>query len=544
MITYDKFRQLQNEHGIDLSVCGVMPGNETSGYFCTPVGMTVIGWAGVDGIHYGQIEGFGEMVFSVSPMNTPGDYVHPLARNFEDFLRLLMACGDASALEQAHQWDHAAFDRFLQKNPVTEEQRNCFWGINEALSKLKNEDNDESSHLITPMEDPFAYMAAVRENFDYRSLTFGPDYEEWAPEEPKVPTAPQWKVCFGGGFFETKGHGREGKEITVGKTFEWGGSRWYVPAFYLCSAGIVLDLCVEASAQSIRAYMNKWNLTDEYGANLTGEEMDQASREHPLNVDVRAELNVDGSTLKMSHGTGLCWIPESCLPDGTRMETTAGWIADHYGLDRENGYGFHRFSFPWTEGKKKAINHMKLKLEVFPTALNGMHLTAPMVGDVFTFIHPITGAEHTLTIHSIEPQQVSPMQFNDPVYEFPSHYTQMSYTLSPDLSNRRFSVRDCAQSDQTRVRTDSSARNSAEDGGLASAIGIIGGADGPTAILVSRPATPAGVQSGNGAGEVPGAGWHMACSSLHFEPVGDVEWRLEFREKLREDIELSLINCG
>ncbi len=34
----------------------------------------------------------------ISPMNSAPNFVHPLARNFADFLRLLLACGDVAAL--------------------------------------------------------------------------------------------------------------------------------------------------------------------------------------------------------------------------------------------------------------------------------------------------------------------------------------------------------------------------------------------------------------------------------------------------------------
>lgn len=57
------------------------------------------------------------------------------------------------------------------------------------------------------------------------------------------------------------------------------------------------------------------------------------------------------------------------------------------------------------------------------------------------------------------------------------------------------------------------------------AIGVIGGADGPTAVFVGAH-TPK---------------LHAACSSLHFEPVEDVEWRAVFSEKLMEDKEVCLI---
>ena len=46
-------------------------------------------------------------------------------------------------------------------------------------------------------------------------------------------------------------------------------------------------------------------------------------------------------------------------------------------------------------------------------------------------------------------------------------------------------------------------------------VGIIGGADGPVAIVV---------------GEAAQGKLHTACSSLHFEIVDHVDWRIGFRE--------------
>ena len=70
---------------LDLSQLGFIQGEKESGCFCTPVLSKVIGWAGVDGIHFCVNKNFGEIVFAVSPANLPDEYVHPVARNFEDF---------------------------------------------------------------------------------------------------------------------------------------------------------------------------------------------------------------------------------------------------------------------------------------------------------------------------------------------------------------------------------------------------------------------------------------------------------------------------
>ena len=121
---------------------GLEPGNTRSDYFCTPKGAKVIGWEGVDGIHYCFIRGFGDMVFAVNPSNLPGDHVHPLARSFEDFLRLLLACGGTAAIEQAWMWNRGEFDTFLETYPPELEQRAALDTLQDKLA-------------LSPMDDPY-----------------------------------------------------------------------------------------------------------------------------------------------------------------------------------------------------------------------------------------------------------------------------------------------------------------------------------------------------------------------------------------------------
>ena len=73
---YERYRR----SAIDFSKLGLERGDTRSDYFCTPKGTTVIGWTGVDGIHYCLVKGFQE-VFSVSPMEGEGQCVHPVARD-------------------------------------------------------------------------------------------------------------------------------------------------------------------------------------------------------------------------------------------------------------------------------------------------------------------------------------------------------------------------------------------------------------------------------------------------------------------------------
>ena len=146
---YRKFLECK----IDLTSLGIERREEDVTYFCTPKGASIIGWAGVDGIHYCFIRGFGEMVFAISPMNAAPDYVRPLAKSFTDFLRLLLAVGDAGALEQAWQWDAATWERFCEENPPTVEQKKIM-------------DTIAAQMHIRAMTDPWTYIHELQANFD------------------------------------------------------------------------------------------------------------------------------------------------------------------------------------------------------------------------------------------------------------------------------------------------------------------------------------------------------------------------------------------
>ena len=96
MNTYEAYKNRE----FDLAAFGLDRCGGDYTYFCTPVGADVFASPGVDGIHYCMIEGFGELIFAISPMNCPGEYVHPVAKSFDDFLRLLLVCDGDAAIEQ------------------------------------------------------------------------------------------------------------------------------------------------------------------------------------------------------------------------------------------------------------------------------------------------------------------------------------------------------------------------------------------------------------------------------------------------------------
>ena len=137
MTAYERFQALE----LDRSWLGLERGDARGDYFCTPLGAQVIGWAGVDGIHFCFVEGFGEMVFAVSPANLPGDYVQPLAGSFADFIRLVLACGGIDAAEQAHGWSREQFDEYLAQYPPDGERRAALDALGDGMG-------------LAPMDDP------------------------------------------------------------------------------------------------------------------------------------------------------------------------------------------------------------------------------------------------------------------------------------------------------------------------------------------------------------------------------------------------------
>ena len=148
MLTYADFKK----RNIDLSSVGFSKSDNEVTYYCTPKGAKIIGWAGVDGIHYCTIRGFGDLIFAVSPMNF-GDCVHPIARSFEDLLRLLLSCVDMAALEQCYAWDEEQYKAFLIDCPATEEQR-------AALDSIQKEFG------LEPIADAFGYVKELQAAFD------------------------------------------------------------------------------------------------------------------------------------------------------------------------------------------------------------------------------------------------------------------------------------------------------------------------------------------------------------------------------------------
>jgi hypothetical protein len=476
----------------------------------------VIGWAGVDGIHYCFVRGFGEMVFAVSPMNTTGNYVHPVARDFMDFLRLLLVCGDVVVLEQVYCWDQAQFDAFLQDNLLTAKQQAVLECIREKL-------------LLAPMEQPFAYIKELQAGFDYSRIKYTRDYYELVPVEPKMT---EWKVYFDGNFWGYHGRERAGKEISLNKQFIWDDEVWHILSIYSCSKGLVVDFCVQVPAERIRSFTEKWKLSIENNRiDVNDEQRMQMDAENPLTVNINPKVALNEAILSRSHGCSMSWNPSFLEGSGLAAEG----VTQHYGLDPAYGWVILRAAFPWSKKRKPQITTLRAILMQEPVAMPGPHFQVSVPGERIEFTHPTTGTLHTLTVKEYKRGKMSREHFNSQNQEFPTHHIAMTYTLSPDLPGSAFNVTDCVRSDKPRQKPINPIGPQVYNSVCACIIGsadgptattIIGGAYGPTAIIIG--------QSGQDK-------HHIAYSALHFEAVEDVEWRMMFHEKRHKDVTVELI---
>ena len=175
-LLYEKYKNLK----IDGSWIGLEAGAQTP-YFCTPIGAEIIGWD--NGIHYCFIKGFGDMVFCVNP-ETCCDYnVYPIARNFCDFLGLILATGNTNTLQQIIWWDKKRFEDFV--NSTEEQEYRVRPEVQGVLSTIRKGID------IAPIDTPFEYIKDLQSNFPYEQIPFTNEYYDTLGIERPDGTEPE-----------------------------------------------------------------------------------------------------------------------------------------------------------------------------------------------------------------------------------------------------------------------------------------------------------------------------------------------------------------
>lgn len=495
----DKMYERFIRSGIDLVPVGIKVCKDNTPYFCTPKGAAIFGWAGIDGIHFCFIRGFGNMVFSVNPISADQNYVHPLAKDFTDFLRLILACGNEAALEQAWMWDEAQFEAFLKENPVTQEQKQT---LSEISKKLK----------LTPMEKPWAYIRTQQADFDYSKIVYTEDYYDIDMNPSSELVCPEWKVYYDGNFWVHQGRDHAGKEKRVDKQFDWAGHRWVIPAVYSCSKGLVIDFCMQVHVEEIRSFMKKWNLSSEHDQSetFTCEQQMQMRLDDPLCLEFYPHIELNGKVLQVSHGCSVCYNP--CFSNKT-VDIEANIVVNHYGLDNSYGWVIYREAFSWEGKRRPEIKTLFVTMEQQARQIPGPHFRVHAPGDSFTFFNPVRQITHTLTVQKIEEETIPKTSFGSDRWIYPTHCVVMSYTFSPEPVDQ-ITIFDCDEGDKP--------------------LEVVSRED---PYVMSVRACSAVVVGGNSDKKR-----HTVCSALHFLPVqDDIEWRIVFHGKQFDEASFLII---
>lgn len=317
----------------------------------------------------------------------------------------------------------------------------------------------------------------------------------------------KYKVFYQGSLYGHFGRDRTGKEIEINKSFLWGGESRLVPSVYVCGKGLVADILKSVSVEDFRAFAEKFGLDEaDDPENFSPQRLAEAEAKNPLGGGIYVTAKINGRESSMEFSSSDCWNP--LFPDGGGSEP----LLEKYGLDKSFCWQITRVSIPWRGRKPKKISSLSLRLRADRLRVSDMHFKAERPGDRTEFTNPATGKTHILTVTDIKRQSLA--QFPHIGKDEPKFFTLLRVDISPEISKDALLITDCAEGDRTHKGA--LPRN-------ASAIGIIGGADGPTVIISEY-------ESG-----------HTACSSMHFEPEYEPDWCMTFYDKPREDIEVELI---
>lgn len=156
---YERYKAL-NENG---SLICLEQVEEVYPFFCYPTNAKAIGFEG--SIMYCFIEPYGEMVFACNPDTCADTYVYPLARNFEDFLKLILACGSTNPIEQIVWMSREQFEKHIQEELAirTKEQAALLFHLETELG-------------VSPMGNPYDYVKEVQTGFINSGIQYSDEY--------------------------------------------------------------------------------------------------------------------------------------------------------------------------------------------------------------------------------------------------------------------------------------------------------------------------------------------------------------------------------
>ena len=306
--------------------------------------------------------------------------------------------------------------------------------------------------------------------------------------------------------------------IPVNRSFLWDKQEILIPAVYVGKAGATLDVCAKIPTEDMATFLKKWNYERRISLK-TPEEFEKLDADNPAGRNFTVEICLDDTLLLRRMSSSMRWYPENIIQMGLSSPTgedrfendkaAEEWM-DAHGCDRECCWYFGRFCYNWD--KEPILSPKKLSLafhaNLIPITVEHFSTDITCEGETITISHPVTEQEYILTLHGCEQFRHSFTEIESEGMFYPEYCQVLSYSITPEIERSLFAILDCAESDKPR---------------MVNAQELTDIANGPTAIFMTR----TGADSKN----------LTAVSSMHFEPVQKVQWRVVFQIKPKSDAE-------
>lgn len=318
------------------------------------------------------------------------------------------------------------------------------------------------------------------------------------------------KVYFEGNFWGHNQKERAGKKVELNQSFEWDGDTWLIPAAYLCRKGLVVDFCKRIPRHRIQSLMERWEEMTKYDR-LSPEEYESLEFENPMSGLIHFKASINRRLAEGVRMCTVCWNPFRSDIEQEAEEVSE--LVEEYQCDEEQGWQFTRAAIPWPYKRRPGKISLTLDFETYTLPYPcGQHFNFCLDDDSrqLQVSHPVNNQVYTLTISGMKSEVLSEKCFwRLGTYEYPKNFATLSFHYHSDTADQVFVIHDCAQGDPPR-RIPGLERE-ADILGSAASVGIIGG--------VSAAFTPDQEKEDQ-------IREQYALSSLYFEPVNQVEWRI------------------
>lgn len=326
-------------------------------------------------------------------------------------------------------------------------------------------------------------------------------------------------------FTENNRRCRYAKFVRIGKSVRYPNGTLHIPALYTTLNNCTVDMFFEIDSGKVKAYAEKYFAAGSEFSQ-TAVQNDLIAVENPLDIPYTAIVTVNNKPVEEVTMSFEPLIPAGILPDTPESNISAICTAVHYGLNLSKILMFCRVSFPKSVVRKSKIKNVTLELRQIPYQVSGTRFKNPQSDDIIPIKNPVTGEEFSLNIISCEKTELDLEINTDICDKIPRFYTALKYTVTPDTGNFEFDIQDCTPCDKSldaNIFTDGN--NIPHNPNDVSAVAVIGGADGPTAVFCTASDSKS----------------RTATSSLKFEPPENIEWKAVFDIYTSEDITIDLI---